>query len=320
MSSKKKRLKLAKSLSQHLSSFGECFDGIFLCPTCMSELDTGYDFESITAGHIVPESAGGKRWTLLCKSCNSEFGKLQDKWFGEYICILKNPEGSFLHAKSKNKYITVNGITVSGLVDVSEDDGAIEVILPTNMNPPGKVDGIHHGDTISVQFTPELVKHVNEIQVGYITAAYLTWFNEIGYNWVMQSSQGSVRKQIMECNYKLDGAKVVELQSDKLHDPAIGVIIESGYVYPCCLMYDRAVIFPPPNGSKAPSLQSTSFNATYNMHLLDLKIMNVPYAVNFDGGIAIMPNMLRKDPSIPEHMLSIYANANRDVQWLRLSK
>jgi hypothetical protein len=134
----------------------------------------------------------------------------------------------------------------------------------------------------------------------------------------MQSSQELVRKQIFECNYKLDGAKVVDLQGDKLHEPAIGVLVESGYVYPCCLMYDRAVIFPPPNGSKAPSLQATSFSATYNVYLLDLKIMNVPYSVSFDGGIAVMPDMLRKNPAIPEHMLYVYADANREVQWLTL--
>ena len=310
------RLQLAKLLSQHLSSFGKCFQGVILCPACIKPLDIKDDFKSLTAGHIIPDSAGGTEWTLLCNSCNSKFGHMQDNWFSEYLCVLKNSEGTFFHAKTKSKYITVNGVTISGMIDVSEIDGAVEVFLPINLNPPGKVDSIPRSDTLTVQFSPELVKHVNEIQIGYITAAYLTWFNKAGYNWAMQSNQESVRKQISECNYELNGAKVIDLQSDKLHEPTIGVIIESGYVYPCCLMYDKIVIFPPPSLSNAPSLQDISFNDTYSIHLLDLQIMSLPYSVNFDDGIVMMPDMLRKDPPIPQHML--YINTNKKDEWLTL--
>lgn len=318
MPSKEARLQLAKLLSQHLSGFGECFHEQILCPVCMTALHVKDDSDILTAGHIVPESTGGKDWTILCKTCNSEFGKRQDKWFGEYLCVLKNPEGTFLHAKSKSKYLSVNGVPISGKIGVSEIDGAVEIILPINRNPPGKVDSVPLGETLTVEFTPELVKHVNEIQVGYITAAYLTWFKEIGYNWVMQSSQELVRRQILECDYTLDGAKVVDLQGDQLHQPAIGVLVESGLVYPCCLMYDRLVVFPPPNVSNAASLRATSFSAAAEIHLLGLRILNLPYSVNFDGGIAVLPDMLRKNPPIPKYMVHVFADANRDVQWLTL--
>lgn len=286
----------------------------------MTMLHLEADSDRYTAGHIVPKSAGGKDWTILCERCNCGFGKLQDKWFGEYLSVLKNPEGTFIHAKSKSKYISVNGVTVAGTVGVSKIDGAVEVILPINLNPPGKVEALPRGETLTIQFTPELVKHTNEIQVGYVTAAYLTWFKEIGYNWVMQSSQQLVRKQIAECDYALGDAKVVELQDDKLHEPAIGVIVKSGYVYPCCLMYDRAVIFPPPNGSKAPSLQAISLSGTYDVHLLQIKIASAPYSVNFDGNLVVVPDMLRKDPPIPEYLLYVYASPDREAQWLTLAK
>ncbi len=317
---KRARLQLAETLSQHLTGFGPSFHEQLLCPVCMTELHLKDDSDSYTVGHIIPESAGGKDWTILCKSCNSGFGNRQDKWFGEYLSVLNNPEGTFFHAKSKSKYITVNGVTVSGMIRVSEVDGAVEVILPTNRNPPGSVEALPRDKTLTVQFAPELLKHINEIQIGYITAAYLTWFKEIGYNWVMQSSQELVRNQIIKCDYELGGAKVVELQCDKLYQPAIGVIIESGYVYPCCLMYDKVVIFPPPNGSNAPSLQATSFNDTYDIHLLELRIMNVPYSVNFDGGVAVLPDMLRKDLSIPESLLYVYSSTDREAEWLTLMK
>lgn len=212
------------------------------------------DSDCYTAGHIIPEAAGGKEWTILCRVCNSRFGERQDNWFGEYLCVLQNTEGSFFHAKSKSKYITVNGVTVSGRVSVSEEDGAIEIFTPIYRNPPGKVESIPHVEKLEVQFTPEITKHINEVQVGYITAAYLTWFNLVGYSWAMQSSLEPVRKQIRECDYALDGAKVVDLMPERIFEPDIGVVAESGHVYPCCLMYDRVVIFPAPNG--APSLKN----------------------------------------------------------------
>lgn len=320
MPSKKARQELAKYLSQHLSSFGEGFDEHLLCPTCMTKLHAEKDVDKYTVGHIVPESTGGKEWTVLCKTCNSDFGKLQDKWFGEYLCVLKNPEGTFFHAKTKSKYLTVNGVQVSGQVGVSKKDGAVEVFLPINRNPPGKVASVPLGEELSVEFTPEVTKHINEVQIGYITAAYLMWFKAIGYNWIMQSSLEIVRKQIRGCNYSLDGAKVVDLDGDKLHEPDIGVIVESGYVYPCCLMFDRAVIFPAPKVSKAPSPKRITFSVYNDVHFLTLEIINLPYSVSFDGSIAVWPDMLRKKPTVPKYMLYVNAGGDRDTQWLTLEK
>jgi hypothetical protein len=278
------------------------------------------DCNKYTVGHIVPESAGGSEWTILCQVCNSKFGTQQDKWFGEYLCVIKNPEGTFFHVKSKSKYITVNGVTVSGMISVSREDGAIEILTPINRNPPGKVESIPHGENLEVQFTPEITKHINEVQVGYITAAYLTWFKVLGYSWVMQSSLKSVRKQILDCNYALDGAKVVDLISEHLFEPDIGVVIESGYTYPCCLMYDRAVIFPAPSESKAPNPKNLAFTSDPQIIPLDLAVMNVPYSISVEGEILIFPDILRKEPSIPEHLLYIFKDSEKEPQWLALER
>jgi len=320
MPGKTARLKLAQVLSHSLSGFGDCFHDQLVCPVCLAMLPLREASEWYTMGHIIPESAGGKEWTILCKDCNSKFGKLQDKWFGEYLSLLKNPKATFVDAKTKSKYITVNGKTVSGTISVSKVDGAIEVFVPINRNPPGEVNELTIDDKLTVQFTPELVKHVDEIQIGYITAGYLMWFKEIGYNWVMQTSQELVRKQIVGCDYGLEGAKVVELQGDKLHEPAIGVIVKSDYVYPCCMMYDRVVIFPSPSGSKAPPLQVASFDGKYDIRLLNLEILNVPYSVIYDGDLVVMPDMLRKNPPIPESLLYIHGSGDKKSEWLTMKK
>lgn len=318
MPSKSARKKLANSLSLELLGFGESFRDRLLCPACMKKFHVEDDFDHYTAGHITPEAAGGKEWTILCRGCNSRFGERQDKWFGEYLSVLKNPEGTFLHAKTKSKYITINGVTVAGRVSVSEEDGAIEVFTPINRNPPGKVESIPHGQEIDIQFSPEIAKHINEIQVGYITAAYLTWFRAAGYSWCMQSSLASVRKQMLECDYSLDGAKVVDLMSEEIYEPDIGIVVDSGHVYPCCLMYDRAVIFPGPNN--APSPRNVEFSAEYQVHLLSLARMDAPYAVSFGGKQLIWPDMLEKEQPHAEHLLYVSEDSNEEAQWLTLER
>ncbi len=317
---KSSRYKLAKSLCRDLYSFGECFLDHILCPVCMTKIHTEHEKEKYTAGHITPESAGGNEWTILCKKCNSKFGERQDKWFSEYLRILKKPEETFIHAKSKSKYITINGVKVSGDIRVSEKDGSIDVITYKDRNPPGKIESIIFGSELVVSFTPELVKHVNEIQIGYITAAYLKWFKAIGYNWIMQSSLDCVRKQILECNYDIDGAKVIEIQSNEILNPDIGVIFESNHAYPCCLMYDRLVIFPAPYISKTPTPKSITFSPENQINLINLSIMSDSYSVNYEGRILIFPDMLKKKTSFPKNMLYVPQDPKKEVQWLTLQQ
>jgi hypothetical protein len=57
----------------------------FMCPTCLDKIPLTQK-DLISEAHIIPESAGGKPETFLCrKKCNSFFGTNQDKWFGEII-------------------------------------------------------------------------------------------------------------------------------------------------------------------------------------------------------------------------------------------
>lgn len=320
MPGKKERAKLAELLNGDLLSFGHCFEGKLLCPTCMEELHIDRDSQNYTIGHIVPQAVGGKDWTILCKRCNSVFGSKQDKWFGEYLDILENPEGTLIHAKTKSRYININSVNVSGSINVSKEDGAVDVFIPLDLNKPGIVESIEVGADVEIGFAPVLMKHVNEIQVGYITAAYLKWFEMMGYSWVLQSSLNMVRKQIMDCDYSLDGAKVVELKAEDIHQPSIGVIEESGYVYPCCLVFDRAVIFPAPFPTNAPSPKSVSFDSSYQLTFLEMAIMDAPYSLSYEGRLAVLPDMLRQDPPIPEYMLNIPQSLDEAPHWLRLKR
>lgn len=313
---KSSRLKLAKYLNEHLRSFGKGYENVVICPTCLSELNLTQDQRSFSAGHILPEAAGGKEWTFLCSKCNSRFGEKQDKWFGEYLDILYNPQGTLLHAKTKSKYISVNGENVRADIDISNSEKGIVVFLPIDRNPPGKVQNIELGSQPEFSIKIPLVEHEDEVEIGYVTAAYLYWFQEIGYNWIFQSSLDVVRKQIMECDRQLDGAKVIDLDTDKSEFQGVGVVNENGVFYPCCIVVDKLVIFPAPSTVVAPTPKNTKFNSPCEIKFLTLKILESPYLIFYDGGHVVVPDRLRKHPPIPEVLCYIHSDQDREPQWL----
>ncbi|MFZ1233842.1 MAG: HNH endonuclease [Thiofilum sp.] len=317
-STKSSRLQLAKYLSRHLCTFGSGFDNKFICPTCLKSLDLELDQNTFTAGHILPQASGGKEWTLLCKACNSHFGEKQDKWFGEYLNILNNPKGTFLHAKTKSKYITLNQITVCGSINESED-GLIDIFIPINTNSPYKITALNNvldlEDNLEVGFQPEVLKHDNEIEVGYITAAYLMWFHNIGYNWVLQSSLDIVRQQILECNCHLDGARVIDLDLENSHYTEIGLITQLDEIYPCCIIFDKLIVFPSPLYKVLP--KNLIFKKPFEIKFMNFAILNLPYLIFYDNCPVIIPDRLNKFPPTPDYALYLKSEAPNKYIWLK---
>jgi hypothetical protein len=61
----------------------------WMCPTCL-EVIPCHRRQEANEAHIVPQPAGGTLITVLRRDCNSKFGTKQDKWLGEYLCILQS--------------------------------------------------------------------------------------------------------------------------------------------------------------------------------------------------------------------------------------
>lgn len=317
-STKASRLRLAKYLNKHLNSFGDGFENKVICPTCVKEFDMDLDQRKFTAGHILPEASGGNEWTFLCKDCNSKFGEKQDKWLGEYLNILNNPKGTILDAKTKSKYITINGETVNGSVNVSDVDGGIEVFLPINRNAPGKIESFKFGSAPEISFKIPLTLHENEIAVGYITAAYLMWFNENGYNWIFQSSLDNVRKQILSCDISIDGAKVIDLATDMNEIQGIAIIMMSNVLYPCCVVVDKLIVFPTPSTVVSPTPKNVKFESPCDIKFLNLTVKSFPYIALYDGYHVVVPDRLKKHPHIPDKLINIFSEQGKEPVLLSL--
>ncbi|MDM3870743.1 HNH endonuclease [Porticoccus sp. W117] len=242
----KKRMKIAHKLARDLSKFDRKYKNIFICPTCLKTIEL--NAKKITDAHIVPDSVGGKELTLLCRPCNSKFGSNQDKWFGEYLDFLfkDEVEKNLFSTKTQPKYIEINGVRVRADVEQSTDSN-IQVLMYEDRNPPGVIDSINYSDSLTMSFEVPLLKNEHHVKVGYLTAAYLAWFKQLGYSWAFQSHLDIIRKQILNPNEEIMPACfLANFPENKKIEPRVGVgIIEYlGASYPCCFVVDRLVLFP----------------------------------------------------------------------------
>ncbi len=317
MPSKKKIYALARSYSDQLETFSSELKGKFQCPACMRSFDVFEGNKEISAAHILPESIGYQRWTLLCKKCNNDFGRHQDKWFGEYLSVLLQEKGTFFHTKTKSKYLEINGKKVSGTITPTEDD-VIQIFLPIDRNPPGKVEALEFGPELNVSFSPEVVKHEQEISIGYLTAAYLLWYEALGYNWVYQTSLDIVRKQITNPRDKVwDDFLLFELEGDNFVDPQIGLIQGNNGAYPAAIIYDRIVIFPPPEGINIkPYHKNSQSGPQTNFIKIQLGVFDKPAAVMYEDTFFVLPNMIRNKEGIPKFAFRIPSDINQQPHWL----
>ena len=124
---------ILSSISEKLEAFNTELKGKFLCPTCLNVLDIN-DMSNIAKAHIIPKAAGGGIVTWLCSSCNSAFGYKQDKWFGEYLNLVR--KHSFFDESITKAKFTVDDIPFNGAI--RKKDGGIDIFIYSNRNPPNK--------------------------------------------------------------------------------------------------------------------------------------------------------------------------------------
>lgn len=240
-----RKSQILERVSSNSAKFEAAYIASFVCPTCLELVPLGSKSE-ITEAHIVPKYSGGSLKTYLCKKCNSHFGKNQDHWFGEYVYLAGSGKGLFA-TKKQNRTFTMNGVKVTGEFKEA-DDGTLEFYAYENLMSPEAVSAMKAAETpgrieISTHFP--ILDQTHSIMVGFLTAAYLLWFKELGYSWVFQTHLDSVRAQILKPNERMLPYTYVVDAGDKYFErPWIGFLEIDDDSYPCAGIADRLVIFP----------------------------------------------------------------------------
>lgn len=232
-------------MSSSSAKFDAAYIGSFVCPTCLELIPLGSKSE-ITEAHIVPKYSGGSLKTYLCKKCNGDFGAKQDHWFGEYVYLANSGKGLFA-TKKQNRTFTMNGVKVTGKFNEA-DDGTLEFYVFENLMSPEAVSDMKAAETpgrIEITTNLPILKNTRSIIVGFLTAAYLLWFKELGYSWVFQAHLDAVRAQILNPNEQIiSDVCVADAGGKYFENPWIGFLEIDDDSYPCAGIADRLVIFP----------------------------------------------------------------------------
>lgn len=317
MSFSQQRMNLCNGFSTQLATFDSALTDMVQCPLCLKNFPkVSWDTE-ITAAHIIPAAAGGTRITILCNPCNSTLGAAQDRWFGEYLALLLNPQASAIDAKTKSRYIEVNGKKVRGIIR-SGKNHSIDVIIPTNHNPPGTMESLTLGSALEVTFTADVFKHEHEISMGYVTAAYLMWFNAIGYSWTYQSHLNATRNRLM--NLRTDvrtGIYIVDLNQEPLVQPAVCVVPWRGNSHPGCVIYDRLVVFPALTENGAISWNRNKDDSKdVRFTVIDTKNRLPPHLVTYGRNTVVRPDMHVTEPRFVWKSLYIPTDESQGLQLI----
>ena len=92
------------------------------------------------------------------------------------------------------------------------------------------------------------------------------------------------------------------MNTDMCEVQGIGVIIQDGISYPCCVVVDKIVVFPSPPTIKSKTPKKVKFRSPCDIQFLTLSVMNVPYSTLYDGYHVVIPNRLRREPPVPDHL------------------
>lgn len=240
-----RKSEILKRMSSSSAKFDAAYIGSFVCPTCLKPVPLGSKSE-ITEAHIVPKYSGGSLKTYLCKKCNGDFGAKQDHWFGEYVYLVSSGKGLFA-TKKQNRTFIMNGVKVTGKFNEA-DDGTLEFYVYENLMSPEAVSDMKAAEThgrIEITINLPIIKNTHSITVGFLTAAYLLWFKELGYSWVFQAHLDPVRAQILNPNKRvIPSICVADAGGKYFENPWIGFLEIGDDSYPCAGIADRLIIFP----------------------------------------------------------------------------
>jgi HNH endonuclease len=232
MSPKEKRKALFNLYARSISLYFPDLKGIFLCPICCRQ----FHVESlkdpdpqVTLAHVFPESAGGRKTTLACKTCNSTIGhsyerelaaekRLSDWWIGKRPLAVR-----FQNAKS----------SAALELRFSKNQASLEVKLREKATNPAAWKAIHNepptqADPLRARLpTPE----TELFQIALIHSAFMLMFYELGYEYVLSENVDPVRKLLLGAGSVHEFENVIAPLPASIRDPkfvgyTINVVIE----------------------------------------------------------------------------------------------
>lgn len=319
MSSKKE--KILKRLAKSASQFDADYQERFVCPACLRSIPIDRVAE-ITQAHILPRYSGGSLKTLLCKQCNSSFGARQDLWLGEYLHLCSSGWRVF-DTRKQRRHFVVNGQRVPG-EHRETDEGDLDLAVHLNRMSPAErsrfKEATRSGD-MKLEVEIPVLTQTKAIVSGFLTAAYLLWFKELGYSWAFQSHLNRVRDQIAKpLDDILPTSCVVDAGGQMFEKPWIGFIEIEEEAYPCAGLADKLVILPsasrPAVHEHLASLRGKEMVLNYEaVRISDWHQFPGVTGIVYRNSLIVLPDMIR---TVRDQLGVLrYVGDGSPPEWLR---
>jgi hypothetical protein len=137
------------------------------------------------------------------------------------------------------------------------------------------------------------------IDIGFLTAGYLMWFNYLGYSWVLQNHLDPIREQILNPEKEVIKANYVATCNDLDCQPWLGFLPINNDVVLTFGVGPHIVIMPPRN---KPNFYSTMGTFTLNLAISDIRAIKLtakphygqPAGLMFEDKVLVLPDILHK--------------------------
>jgi HNH endonuclease len=255
----KSRDVIVERLAASLQKFYPEFVDSWMCPTCLRAIPCRQPEEASEA-HIVPQAAGGSITTVLCRQCNSQFGAQQDRWLGEFLRMLRSNLPFPFSAPTLSHVFELDGFRVGGTYDIQPDTGVHFTIEGERTNPATNKAILRSSliallsrhlpqrspERHTVSFQIPILEHKEVIEIGFLTAAYLLWFKELGYSWALQRHLEPIREQIRNPTRQVLPPKFSAICEGSMVDPPwIGIGEVAGELALLAAIRNHVVFLPP---------------------------------------------------------------------------
>jgi hypothetical protein len=161
---------------------------------------------------------------------------------------------------TRSNVFEFDGFRVGGVCNIQRDTG-MRFIMEQKRTNPEAFKAILRSRLIAIlskrlpQQIPErytvssrlpILGHKELIQVGFLTAAYLLWFRELGYSWALQHHLEPIREQIRNPTRQVLPRKFSEYREDDRFDtPWIGIGEVAGELALLAGIANNIVFLPP---------------------------------------------------------------------------
>jgi hypothetical protein len=299
---KDKKSVILERMVENLRAFYPELDQHFMCPTCLAVFPVS-ERSRISEAHIVPRAAGGSLKTYICTACNSKFGAHQDRWLGEYLQLRRqfraSSKATILDSPSKPGYFAIDGTRVQGTFR-TEDDGSLGFYIYHDKTAPEALRRVLSSPPKSLTIPVPLLGKQDLVNVGFLTAAYLLWFKELGYSWVLQAHLDQVRQQIQSPSDRiLEGKFWVVCPGEFFEHPWVGVTSIRDELVLIAALAERVVLLPPADRKNVYSILDEQFEGlTAQYHRLrfsDGHHFGTPVGVIYRDRLLISPDVFLKE-------------------------